>query len=63
MAYARRIDPVSALCHIRRAMADVFISYKREDRELAERLAHALEQLGFDVWWDFDLLAGDSTGG
>ena len=59
MAYARRIDPVSALCHIRRAMADVFISYKREDRELAERLAHALEQLGFDVWWDFDLLAGD----
>lgn len=40
-------------------MADVFISYKREDRETAERLASSLEQLGFDVWWDLDLLAGD----
>jgi len=40
-------------------MADVFISYKREDRGTAQRLADALEQLGFDVWWDLDLLAGD----
>lgn len=40
-------------------MADVFISYKREDRQTAERLANSLEQLGFDVWWDLDLLAGD----
>lgn len=41
-------------------MADVFISYKREDRPLVERLAGALEQLGFEVWWDFDLLSGES---
>lgn len=40
-------------------MADVFISYKREDRRMAERLSIALEQLGFSVWWDFDLLSGD----
>jgi hypothetical protein len=41
-------------------MADVFISYKREDRAAAERLAGALTQLGFDVWWDFELLSGDA---
>src|SRR5690349_1485890 len=40
-------------------MADIFISYKREDRRVAERLSIALEQLGFDVWWDFELLSGD----
>jgi hypothetical protein len=40
-------------------MADVFISYKREDRPRAERLSIVLEQLGFEVWWDFDLLSGD----
>jgi hypothetical protein len=41
-------------------LADVFISYKREDRKVAERLSSALEQLGFEVWWDFELLSGDS---
>ncbi len=40
-------------------MADLFISYKREDRRVAERLSIALEQLGFDVWWDFELLSGE----
>jgi hypothetical protein len=40
-------------------MADIFISYKREERRVAERLSIALEQLGFDVWWDFELLSGD----
>lgn len=40
-------------------MADVFISYKREDRAVAQRLAGALAQLGFEVWWDLELLAGD----
>src|SRR4030095_5166041 len=41
-------------------MADVFISYKREDRRAGERLAGALQQLGFDVWWDFELLSGEN---
>ncbi|HEV7689704.1 MAG TPA: toll/interleukin-1 receptor domain-containing protein [Hyphomonadaceae bacterium] len=40
-------------------MADIFISYKREDRPAAQRVALALRQLGFDVWWDFELLSGD----
>lgn len=40
-------------------MADVFISYKRDDRPVAERLANALRQLGFEVWWDFELLSGE----
>jgi hypothetical protein len=40
-------------------VADIFISYKREERRFAERLSIALEQLGFDVWWDFELLSGD----
>jgi len=41
-------------------VADVFISYKREDRRLVERLAGALQQLGFEVWWDFELLTGEN---
>jgi hypothetical protein len=39
-------------------MADIFISYKREDKAIAERLSIALEQLGFDVWWDLNLISG-----
>jgi len=39
-------------------MADIFISYKREDKQIAERLSIALEQLGFDVWWDLNLISG-----
>ncbi len=37
-------------------MADIFISYAREDRPHAERLGEALEPEGFDVWWDRDSL-------
>ena len=33
-------------------MADIFISYAREDREKAQPLAEALEQQGYSVWWD-----------
>jgi len=33
-------------------MADIFISYKREDRELAERVVHLLRAEGRSVWWD-----------
>lgn len=41
-------------------MADIFISYKREDRPTAEQLSRALQQLGFEVWWDFELLSGEN---
>jgi cyclophilin family peptidyl-prolyl cis-trans isomerase len=41
-------------------MAEVFISYAREDREPAERLAHAIESRGWSVWWDRRIPAGQS---
>lgn len=37
-------------------MADVFISYKREDRKRIEPLAQALERQGYTVWWDLEIL-------
>jgi formylglycine-generating enzyme required for sulfatase activity len=33
-------------------VADVFISYKREDAEAARRIAEALRVSGVSVWWD-----------
>lgn len=33
-------------------MADIFISYKKEDRKVTEALAAALEAEGLSVWWD-----------
>ncbi|MEJ1970821.1 MAG: TIR domain-containing protein [Rhizomicrobium sp.] len=39
-------------------MADIFISYAREDREWVEKLATALQGEGYSVWWDWDLLVG-----
>ena len=38
-------------------MADVFISYARDDQAVARRVARALQAAGFDVWWDADLPA------
>ncbi len=39
-------------------MADVFISYAREDRESARRLAEVVESHGWTVWWDRRIPAG-----
>src|SRR5919205_2916517 len=39
-------------------MSDIFISYAREDRAFAERLARAFEQQGWSVWWDKDIPPG-----
>ena len=33
-------------------MADVFVSYKREDIEFARRIVQALAESGISVWWD-----------
>jgi hypothetical protein len=41
-----------------RAMADIFISYAREDKAIARHLASALEEREWSVWWDHDLLGG-----
>lgn len=41
-------------------MPDVFISYAREDRDQAERLARALSEEGLEVWWDVESLRSGS---
>lgn len=40
-------------------MSDVFISYKKEERAVAELLARRLTEAGYDVWWDAAILAGE----
>lgn len=40
-------------------MADIFISYSKEERDLTVALARDLEARGYTVWWDTSLLAGD----
>jgi adenylate cyclase len=39
-------------------MADIFISYAREDVARVEKLNRALEAQGFSVWWDGNLATG-----
>ncbi len=41
-------------------MADVFISYNREDQHRARTIAEALQAEGLSVWWDSHLRAGQS---
>lgn len=41
-------------------MADIFLSYAREDRHQAESLSRALEHAGWSVWWDREILPGAS---
>jgi len=41
---------------------DAFVSYAREDREVAEKLVLSLQQSGLTVWWDGLLLGGDDFG-
>ena len=39
-------------------MSDIFISYKKEEKEVAAKLAHALERDGWTVWWDVEIPTG-----
>jgi hypothetical protein len=41
-------------------MADIFISYAKADRNLAQQLAAHLEAQGRTTWWDTDVGAGQS---
>ena len=40
-------------------MADVFISYAREDAESARRFAEGFQSAGLSVWWDDALRSGE----
>ena len=42
-------------------MSDIFISYKREDKAQAARLAGAFEAEGWTVFWDRDILPGKTV--
>jgi len=41
-------------------MADIFISHAKGDLDVAQRVAHGLEQHGWSVWWDPRLAGGES---
>jgi hypothetical protein len=41
-------------------MADVFLSYSRDDQATARFFAEGLEREGFSVWWDQALSAGEA---
>jgi Tol biopolymer transport system component len=41
-------------------MADLFISYSREDQEVARRFAEGFERAGLSVWWDQSLNPGEA---
>ncbi|MGD9921043.1 MAG: toll/interleukin-1 receptor domain-containing protein [Pseudorhodoplanes sp.] len=40
-------------------LSDIFISYARADRALAEQLANDLKSKGYQVWWDAELVGSD----
>lgn len=40
-------------------MSDIFISYARADRLMAEALANDLKAQGYRVWWDAELVGSD----
>lgn len=53
-------EPSSATAPIAHAPADIFISYKREERGRVEAIAHALRELKLNVWFDARLQSGNS---
>jgi TolB-like protein/tetratricopeptide (TPR) repeat protein len=43
-------------------VADVFISYVREDLHVAQKIAHGLDSAGISVWWDRHIRGGAEFG-
>jgi hypothetical protein len=65
----RKLNPSAQAELIRRAVAgagkapkstDIFLSYKRDDREAVEPLARQLEAQGWSVWWDPVITPGEA---
>ena len=44
-------------------MASIFLSYARENRSYAEKLAKTLETVGHNVWWDQHIDSGSEFAG
>jgi TIR domain len=44
-------------------MADVFVSYSKDDRPLIEEFSKFLEREGYVVWWDTRLVGGETFRG
>src|SRR3954471_4245744 len=53
------IKRVPVCMHERTPVADIFISYSSDDRPRIERIAQALIDEGWSVWWDRKLGAGN----
>ena len=51
-------DPLQRSLYAYVCMADIFLSYAREDFEQARRLADVLTTFGWSVFWDREILAG-----
>jgi Cdc6-like AAA superfamily ATPase len=47
------------VCEEVTATGSVFISYAKEDRKSAEQFARAIEQEGWQVWWDLRIQPGE----
>ena len=45
--------------HVEREVADIFLSYKREEQARVAELAGILEDLKLSVWYDVGLSSGD----
>jgi hypothetical protein len=60
----RRLAPVPAthrrcpVADVENAVADVFLSYSKEDRTRAQTIASVLESCGWSVFWDRKIAAG-----
>ena len=39
-------------------MPQIFLSYSKKDRAMAEGLARFLADCGYEVWWDYKLVGG-----
>jgi WD40 repeat protein len=44
-------------------MADIFISYSKQDQQIAQELARYFEREGYAVWWDTQLIGGETYRG